>query len=102
MRDRPRRGGDAKKAGLCGPGLGWRLWNLAVEIGQVGLNLTEKLNKQGLYVGRNLEVGPCGQFTQRLRRDTGELAVFHDDEIRAGLDRGPPRSLGCTLHGGGA
>jgi hypothetical protein len=51
MRDRPRRGGDAKKAGLCGPGLGWREWNLAVEIGQVGLNLTEKLNKQGLYVG---------------------------------------------------
>ena len=76
--------------------------NLAVEIGQVGVGLTKKLNKQGLYVGRNLEVGLCGQFTQRLRRDTGELAVFHDDEIRAGLDRGPPRSLGCTLHGGGA
>ena len=94
--------GDAKKAGLCGPSLGGRLGSLAVEIGQVGVELTEKLNKQSLYVGRNLEVGPCGQFTQRLRRDTGELAVFHDDEIRTGLDRGPPRSLVCTLHGGGA
>ena len=59
-----------------------------------------KAQQTGLHVGRNLEVGPCGQFTQRLRRDTGELAVFHDDEIRTGLDRGPPRSLGCTLHGG--
>ena len=62
----------------------------------------KKAQQTGLYVSRNLEVGPCGQFTQRLRRDTGELAVFHDDEIRTGLDRGPPRSLVCTLHGGGA
>jgi len=50
------------------------------------------LARAGLCAGRNLKVGPYGRFTQRLPRDTGELAIFDDDEIRAGLDRDLPRS----------
>ena len=46
-------------------------------------------------------VGVWGRLSQRLRGDTGELAVFHDDQIRIGLDGGLPGRLGGAAHRGG-